>query len=339
MILILIFPFTTSGFPKYSEDSRDLLFLIDWAREEIISSWTVPHSAPLKAAIQHQHSQIGELNFGGLDFDQDDGENIAKIKTMLQVVSQSEFYILHFEVLMPELGDFNEFNEWGQYVRVWKVSGKESELVFSKRNIRVVSFSGNLLIFEEVTSESLPHSENECDFGTTLVNFQNADKSVHWLNLDTNTDCHHQVFCSDFIPIHTSAVMEDGTLRVVQVFFEGSPCEPGGEYQDRIIMFDLDMKATSQTGKVVQFPKLLHGNEIGANFDVEVLGEGKLYFAHQVFGWTNGSLNGGVIPLSKRMLVVEEGAEKPSIEIWNCHDTHSQVTGCYPYVFSDLIMR
>ena len=256
---------------------------------------------------------------------------------MLKVINQEEFYVLHSEVLMPELGDFNEFQDWGQFVRVWRVSGKESKLVFSKGNVRVVSFSGNLLLYEEVTSDSLPHSENSSEFGTTLINFQDADKSVHWLNLDTNTECHSQVFCSHFIPIHSSAVMEDGTIRVVQVFFEGS--EPGVEYQDRIIIFDLDMKATSQTGRVVQFPKLLHGNEVGDNFDVELLSDGKLYFAHQVFGWSNGALHRGVIPLSKRMLVVEEGAEKPNIEIWNCHDSRSQVTGCYPFVFSDFIRR
>ena len=330
-----------AGFPNYSEDSCDLIFLIDWVQEEIISRWTVPHSTHLKAAVQYKSSDTDELDFEGLDFDEDDGQNIAKINTKLEVVSREEFYILHSEVLMPELEEFNEFQDWGQYIRVWKVSGKESKLVFSKRNIRLVSFSRNLLIYEEVTSESLPQSENPSEFGTTLVNFQDADKIVHWLNLDTNTDCHSQVFCSEFIPLHTSAVMEDGTLRVVQVFFEGSSCEPDVEYQDRIIIFDIDMKAPMQTGRVLQFPKLLHGNEIGDNFDLELLGDGKLYFAHQVFGWSNGTLHRGVLPLCKRMLVVEEGAEKPNIEIWNCQDTHthSQVTGCYPYVFSDFIMR
>ena len=316
----------TSGFPNYSEDSRDLLFLIDWAQEVTICRWTVPHSSPLKAAVQYKNSDVSELDFEGLDFDEDDGRNIARIKTMLRVgESRGEFYVLHSETLMPEMGDLKEFQDWGQYIRVWRVSGQESQLVFSKRNIREVSFARNLLIYEEVTTESLPRSENECDFGTTLVSFEEAEKSVHWLNLDTKSDCHQQVFCSDFIPIHTSAVMEDGNLRVVQVFFEGSRCEPEVEFQDRIIMFDLDLKATSQTGKVVQFPKLLHGNEIGGNFDVELLGDGKLYFAHQVFGWSNGTLSGGLTPQSTRMLVVEEGAEKPSLEIWNCHDTHSQV--------------
>ena len=301
-----------SGFPGYSEQSADQLFLIDWVKEEVISSWRVPHSPFLKAAVKYKLEET-DPDYEALDYDEDDGENIAKIETRMTMVGPDEFYVLHGEVVMPEMGDLRELDDWGHYVQIWRVRGKQSELVFSKRDVKVISITRNLFIYEELTNllQGLAGRER---FGTTLVNFQDVGKTVHWLNLESQKDCHQQVFCSDFLPLHTSTVREDGTIQVLQLFFEENTEMPGGQYEARFIMFDLDMKETTQTGRVVHFPKLLHGNEIGDNFDLELLSDGKVYFSHQVFGWSNGNLN-GVIPLSKRMLVVEEGEEEPNIEV------------------------
>ena len=323
------------GFPWQSESSCDQMFVIDWAREDVLTSWTVAHSPHFKSAVQ-----LSNL-LSGWD-DEDDGDHIAGIKTLLAVVSPEEFYVLHSEVVMPEVGTRRELQDWGHHIKVWRVNGKETQLVFSKRDARVVSFTGNLLIYEEVTNFVPGVTGEEC-FGTTLINFKDVGKTVHWLNMETGTDCHQQTFCSDFRPLHTAAVMEDGTIQVLQLFFEENSDKT--VTQDRFIMFELDMKETTQAGRVVHFPKLLHGNELGDNFDLELLSDGKLYFAHQVLGWSNGTLPTypgtlkNLLPLAVRVLVLEEGGDKPNVEIWNCDDTRGQITGCYPYVFSDLVMR
>ena len=303
------------------------MFLIDWVLEEIISSWIVPHSHHMKEALQYLVAETGR-DGEYLDYDEDDTENIAKIETLITEVSQDEFYVLHSEVVMPELGDLRELEDWGQFINIWKVCGKKSQLVFSKEDIRVLCFTRNLLIYEE-----LLHGESRNrSFGKEFFNFRDEGKTVHWFNLESQADCHHQTFCSSFIPLHTSTVRDDATIQVLQVFKETSATQ----CEDRFIMFDLDVKETSQTGRVVNYPKLLQGNELGGDLQLELLSDGKLYFSHQVFGRSNGTL---AIPLATRMLVVEEGQAQPNIEIWNCRDSRSQIAGCYPYTHKDRVCR
>ena len=323
-------------YPSYSRLSCDQVFLISLSREEIITTWLVPHSAHLKKALQYKE-MVSHHEDDALEYIEDDDENIGRVQTLMTVVPGG-VYVLHSEVIMPDMGSMRELQDWGHKVKVWRVDGKQHQLVFCKANVRIITFASNLLIYEELTNLDQGLTVRE-RFGTTLINFKDVGKTVHWVNLETGSDCHTQTFSSGEVPLHTCTVMEDGTSQVLQLFFDPTSDQAGAQqYEEKFVMFDLDMKETQQSSRVVQFPKLLHGNEVGDNFELEMLSDGRVYFGHQVFGWSSGFLD-YVLPFAMRLVVLEEGEDKPTIEIWNCDDTRSRISGCYPYVFSDMIMR
>jgi len=173
----------SQGYPKTSLSSKDQVFVVNWVDEKLVMRQTVFHSLQLKAAVREREDYL-RSHFGGND---------DKANTSLGVSLSKKaghLFLLHSEVVLPELEPRSELDNWGQYVRIWEqqegVWG-EGRIVQELINVRVLDLKAGLIIYEEAKEK---HSSSK----QILTKFNGIDVVVKWLDLGTGKEVYREDF-------------------------------------------------------------------------------------------------------------------------------------------------
>eukprot|EP00092_Neocalanus_flemingeri_P026280 GFUD01028489.1.p1 GENE.GFUD01028489.1~~GFUD01028489.1.p1 ORF type:complete len:936 (+),score=258.82 GFUD01028489.1:51-2858(+) len=182
----------SQGYPKASISSRDQVFLVNWVEEKIVMKQTVSHSSQLQDAVKERedffnHSD-SETDSDYLNTSYDDDDDMVNTSLGVSLTKKADkVFLLHSEVVLPELGCMSEMEDWGQHVKIFGLP--KDRLLHELTNVRVLDLHAGLVIYEAAKEK---HSNGKKKQVLTKLN--DCDVVVKWLDLVTGKEVYQESF-------------------------------------------------------------------------------------------------------------------------------------------------
>merc|ERR1719154_199820 len=311
----------THGYPKPSPSSRDLVFVVDWIEEKVVMRQTVKHSSPFVAAVKARREEYyNDDESDHEDIDDYSYEEEYLVNSSLEVslsIRNDKLFLLHKEVVLPELEYVSELDSWGQYVRIW---GLDGEMVQELHDIRVIDLHAGLLIYEE--------AEDKNSSETGFTRFGEIQVVVKWLDL-----CSGNIFRVDtgcIKPEYSIARHTIGDTLVLQ-YFHG---------HDEITFIKLDPVSFTTSSQKVACPVLTSGGGVGSEVKIQLFADNLIGFSHPL---VSPSLEGRLPNNITRWVLARAGSEKLLAEVFianaNLDDEDAKPNGHHVLAPADNIVQ
>lgn len=212
-------------------------------------------------------------------------------------------FVLHSEVVLPELEYKAEVDKWGQHVRIFSL--QEINLVEELHDVRIIDVRAGLVIYEEIR-EGRSSKNKEGIF----TQFSDVDVVVKWLDLLSGKEIFQESFVDtkEFPrPVYSIASHEDSGIQVLQ-YQTGKAC---------VEIYKVDATGSLNACRQVSFPALSAVGYRGAELRINLIAEDMLSFRHSVI---SPSLTSSMPVSLTRCVVAKAGCEEPLAEVFVPND-------------------
>jgi len=309
-----------------SVPGSDMVFIINWVKEKLVSSKMFLHSLQFDAAEMQMREENCSDGMNPGDDDDDDSMNSSyydedMVLSALGVClteKDGNLFLLHSEVVLPEMEYEAELEHWGHHVRIFGLEG--NRLVEELHDVRILAVLAGLVIYEE-TSDGRSNKESQGVF----TEFSEVDVIVKWLDLVLGKEICQESFQETPRPVYSIARPYNERL-VLQY-------QPG---KDVVDIYKVDDSGTVAPRQQVVFPALASVWYREAGLKIGLVDEDLLSFRHSVI---SPSLNTGIT----RCVLAKAGCTELLAEMFvpNAvdYDDENKTNGCYLANPADKIIQ
>ena len=313
-----------------SVTSSDMVFVINWVQEKLVMSKKIPHSPQVIAAVRQIREEYGEdaRHFG----DDDDSLNSSfydddMVNSSLGVFLTEKngcVFLLHSEVVLPELEYKAEVDKWGQHVRIWGV--QDDRMVQELHDVRILDLQAGLIIYQEVNDGRSNHEKQGC-----FTQFHDNDVIVKWLDLESGKEIFQENYTKQTPrPVFSIASLVQGETLVVQH-------QPG---HDTLHVFKVGEEGSISGIEQVVFPALTSVGCKGAELKINLIEKSLVSFSHSVI---SPSLDSSLPVNLTRCVLARAGEAEVLGEIFVPsaleYDEEAKTSGYYMVAPADRIIQ
>jgi len=302
------------GYPKISPSSSDEVFVVNWVEETLVMRQNVPHSSQLLGAVR-EREEVFNHSDGESDsdhFNSSYGDDHDMVNSYLRVAltkKNDHLYLLHSELVLPEMEYISDLANWGQHIRIWGL--QEHKMLQELNDVRVLDLQDGLVIYEE--------AKDKCE-QMKFSQFNDFDVVVRWLDLLTGKEIYQESFLGTgqtSRPVFSIARNGKRNTMVLQYL-------PG---QDTISLYTVDVAGTVQHSQQVAFPALTTIGA-GAELKIQLLSENLINFSHKL---ESANLKSKLPEDFTRCVIAMAGSEQLLAEVFipNASDYHDESSSTY----------